>query len=295
MSLKMRIYYNAIVGGLGGLASWLIIGSALRIDTSSLLLLFVKDALLGSVVGICIGGAIGSVDGILSRSARRAIRGTVYGAGMGLIGGMLGLVVGELIYKFAHGGVIARSLGWAIFGLLVGTSEGLVNRSPRKSTYGALGGTFGGLIGGSTYERTSVFLLHLTHNRDLSLSVGSGIGLIILGACIGSLVGLVEFVLKKAWLKILNGRLEGREFIITKRESTLGKADDCDVVLPGDPQVAHQHAVIRQQHKQFVLVNKDKECATFVNKQRVTHQPLNHGDRIQIGKTLLLLRMEGKT
>ena len=69
---KQRIYYNAIFGALGGLISWLLIGLLLNFDTSRLLMLFLKDALLGAMVGICIGEAIGAVAGFtVSHSWRR--------------------------------------------------------------------------------------------------------------------------------------------------------------------------------------------------------------------------------
>ena len=87
---KHRIYYNAAFGALGGLISWAIIGFALRFSTTSLFLLFLKDALLGSVVGICIGAAIGAVDGLtISRSARKTIRGAFLGKLLNHLGGVV--------------------------------------------------------------------------------------------------------------------------------------------------------------------------------------------------------------
>jgi len=290
---KHRIYYNAVFGALGGLISWAVIGFALRFSTTSLFLLFLKDALLGSVVGVCIGAAIGAVDGLtISRSARKAIRGAFLGGAIGLGAGLLGLVLGEIIFKVAGGGVWPRAVGWALFGLLVGTSEGIANRAPPKSSYGAIGGLLGGLIGGSTYERLSLILRALTHNRDLSLTVGGAVGLIILGACIGSLIGLVEMVLRRAWLKVIYGRLEGRTLTLAKQRNILGKADSCDVVIPGDSQVADCHAEIRCERGDFVL--EAKASGVFIEtaqgKQAVTVSPLQHGDKIQVGKTIMVFQ-----
>ena len=62
MSLRMRIYYNAVCAALGGLLAWAISGLLLTFSTSSFAMLLLKDALLGSVVGVCIGGALGAVD-----------------------------------------------------------------------------------------------------------------------------------------------------------------------------------------------------------------------------------------
>jgi len=290
---KQRIYYNALFGALGGLISWLLIGLFLNIDISNLLMLFLKDALLGATVGICIGGAIGAVDGLtVSHSWRRLARGVFLGSIIGLVGGLIGLVIGEVIFKFAGGGVWPRAAGWAIFGFLVGTSEGRVQRSTAKTSYGAVGGLLGGLIGGSTYERLSTLLRAVTHDRELSLTVGSAVGLIILGACIGSLIGLVEDILRTAWLKVVVGRLEGRTFTLTRQETRLGKADDCDVVLPGDEDIYPHHAVIEQTQKTFVL--RPLADPVLVNKQPMGQSHLlKHGDRIQLGKTQVIFNLEG--
>ena len=66
---KQHIYYNAFFGAL---ISWPLIGLLLNFDTSRLLMLFLKDALLGAMEGVCIG----AVDAlILSRAWRRLGRG----------------------------------------------------------------------------------------------------------------------------------------------------------------------------------------------------------------------------
>lgn len=289
---KQRIYYNAVFGALGGLISWLFIGLFLDIDTSSLATLFLKDALLGAAVGVCIGGAIGAVDGLtVRRSWRRLVRGVSLGGLIGLIGGLIGLIVGEVIFKFAGGGVWPRAVGWAIFGFLVGTSEGRVQQSREKTSYGAVGGLLGGLIGGSTYERLSTLLRTVTHDRELALTVGTAVGLIILGACIGSLIGLVEDILRSAWLKVVVGRLEGRTFTLAGEESTLGRDDACDIVIPGDSEVTDRHAIIQQREDSFVL--EPLAQPAFVNQKRADHPfRLKHGDRIQLGKTQMTFNLE---
>ena len=289
---KLRIYYNALFGALGGLVSWLFIGRFLNFDTSWLIMLLLKDALLGATVGIFIGGAIGAVDGItVSRSWGRLIRGVMLGSIIGLVGGMSGLVIGEVIFKSAGGGVWPRAIGWAIFGLLVGTGEGLSQGSVSKLGYGAMGGLLGGLIGGSTYERLSTLLRTFTHDREFALTAGSAVGLIILGACIGSLIGLVEDILRSAWLRVVVGPLEGRTFTLSREQTRLGKADDCHVVLPGDDDVYLHHAVIEQVGKAFIL--RPVEHPVLVNKLPIgkSHQ-LKPGDRIQLGRTQVVFDSE---
>lgn len=283
---KLRIYYNAIFGALGGLASWALIGLILRFQAQGTFLLFVKDALQGAVVGICIGLALGLVDGLMvSRSAKCAVRGGCLGGAIGLVAGLVGLILGEVIFLIAGGGVWPRAIGWAVFGLLVGTAEGVSNRDARKASYGAVGGLLGGLIGGSTYERTSLLLRGLTHNRDLSLTVGGALGLIILGACIGSLIALAEDILRRAWLKGLKGKLEGRTLTLSKALSSLGRAETCDIRIPGDPQVADHHADIRQTPQGFVIQARGGQV--LVDRQPVSQQVLQSGNKIQLGQSVL--------
>jgi hypothetical protein len=286
-----RIYYNAVFGALGGLISWALVGLLLRPGTGSFWVLLAQDALRGAIVGVCIGAAIGAVDGLTSFALKKALRGILTGGIIGLGSGFAGLVMGEIIFELAGGGTWPRAVGWALFGLLVGTSEGIADNAPGKISYGAVGGLLGGLIGGATYERLSLILRALTHNRSLSLTVGGAVGLIILGACIGALIGLVEGILRRAWVKIMYGPLEGRSLTLAKEVNVLGKDDDCDIVLPGDPDVQYHHAAIVQQEGNFVLVARD--ATPYLNKRAVTRQPLQSGDMIALGRTYMIFQAEG--
>jgi hypothetical protein len=289
---KTRIWYNAVFGALGGLLAWTLIGLVLRFQTTNTTLLFVKDALQGAVVGLCIGLALGMVEGLLvSRSARRTLRGGCLGALIGLVAGLVGLVLGEVIYLAAGGGVWPRAVGWAVFGLLIGTSEGIAAGSKNTAGYGALGGLLGGLIGGATYERTSLLVRSLTHNRDLSLTLGGALGLMILGACIGAFTTLAVDILRKAWLKGVYGKLEGQTLTVTKAETTLGRGEKCDIRIPGDPTVAEQHAAILQTPQGFVL--EAREGPVLVNRQQVTRQVLQSGMHLTLGKAVLAFYAEG--
>ncbi|MBN1483453.1 MAG: FHA domain-containing protein [Chloroflexia bacterium] len=293
MSLSMRIYYNAVFGALGGLLAWLVSGFLLRSTSTSFGLLLLKDALLGIVVGACIGGALGAVQGFQDRSWKQALRGAGYGALVGLVGGMLGLVVGEIVFTLAGGGVVPRALGWALLGSAVGVSEGLAHRQRERALYGALGGALGGLVGGSTYERVSQILLRLSGSRDFSLAAGTLLGLVILGACIGSLIALVYMVIRRAWFKVIRGRLEGKDVLLTERQNVLGERE-----LPGDSQVSTRQALVeRDEQGQYSLVNLDpRSDVTCLNGEPLELQerrPLETEDRVQLGKTLLIFRMEG--
>ena len=48
---------------------------------------------------------------------------------------------------------------------------------------------------------------------------------VILGMCIGILIGLVKVVLKEAWLTVLDGYRPGRQLILSEAETVLGRAE----------------------------------------------------------------------
>jgi hypothetical protein len=171
----------------------------------------------------------------------------------------------------------------------VGSAQGLGQWSLAKVGYGVVGGLLGGLVGGSTYERLSVVLQTLV-SRDLGLSVGGAIGLAVLGVFIGGLVGLVEVVLRSTCLRFTRGLLEGQTITLDprKEEQVLGVADDCAVVVPGDPDVRRHHAVILRAGADFFIEPRDGPVLLRVaarDYEPVNHHLLCHQDRLQVGKT----------
>jgi hypothetical protein len=299
-----RIYIHTVLGALGGLIGWALTIPLAWLQLGSTVGLFLKDALIGALVGLAVGAALGAYDGLFaSRSSKRLLKGLLLGGLVGLVGGALGLIFGEAIFLLGGGGVWPRALGWALFGALVGSSQGISQLSLAKVGYGMLGGLLGGLIGGSTYERLSV-LLQMAVSRELGLSVGGAIGLTVLGVFIGGLVGLVEIVLRTAWLSCTRGLLEGQTITLDprKKEQVLGVADDCDVVVPGDPDVLQHHAAILRKGTQFViephdgpvLVRDARDVRGTREYAPVDSHTLDHEDRFQLGKTRFTFLSERK-
>jgi len=286
---RFRIARNAIFGAIGGLAGWAVITLALRFETTSTPLLLLKDALLGAFVGLCIGLAIGAADQTADGWTRRKLPRIGLSGLIGLGAGMVGLVIGELIFLWAGGGVWPRALGWAIFGLLLGVGQWQVTGLQNKGVYAGLGGLLGGLIGGATYERLSMALLGLGAGREVALTVGGAVGLVILGACIGLFIGLVETILRRAWLRFIHGPLEGKTFTLDSSRPivTLGRSDVCDILLRHDAEAGAVHAAIATKGSAFTLTPRDGPVAlrTAGGAQPVTTHLLQPGDMIQIGKS----------
>lgn len=279
MSLKLRIYYNAIFGAIGGLLSWFLLGCLSAIANYHLL---IRDVISGGLIGIFIGIAVSLADGVFSRSAKRAVTVGYYGAFSGAIGGAVGLLVGEVALFALSGGILGRAFGWLFIGLAVGTSEGIANRAPRKSSYGGIGGAVGGFIGGAVFESL----------RQVSSSylLSQALGMVILGGCIGSLIAVVQDIMKQAKIKVLKGRQEGREYPIFQERATIGRDERCDIGLFGTPGVALRHAEIRRERDNFLIYDLGESSdGVWVNRQKLTQgHPLTHGDKIQMGEAELL-------
>lgn len=292
------MYRNAIFGAIGGLVGWALISLTLRFETTGTPQLLLKDALLGALVGLCIGLAIGAADQTSDGWSLRKVPRIGLSGAIGLGAGMLGLVIGESIFLWAGGGVWPRAVGWAIFGLLLGIGQWPVTRLPSKGIYAGLGGLLGGLIGGATYERLSLVLRGLGAGREIALTVGGAVGLVILGACIGLMIGLVETILRRAWLRFIYGPLEGKTFTLDSRRAavTLGRSDACDIMLRNDPEASPIHAAIEAKNGEFAVSSRQGAVALRSGSATVavTTHVLQPGDTVQIGRSRFVFESDAE-
>jgi hypothetical protein len=298
MARLLRIYFNALFGGLGGLLGWMLFGELVSTTWD-----WWTQALIGGVlIGALIGYFVVSVDAILDRSLVRFCRFASFGAILGALGGAAGYWVGDWVnYVLVQwvgaeqnllvqvSSVLARGFGWLLFGLALGVSEGMAARSLGKMSYGAIGGSLGGFIGGVVFA----WLMLVLNKEDASYVWGQAIGLVILGACIGALTALVEEVMKPAAIKVLRGWQEGREYPLVKKASVLGRDEAADVLLLRDMKVEKRHAIIQRQGNRFLLVNNNAPPnQTLVNEEPVAGTAeLQDGDRIQLGGVILRFLM----
>ena len=289
---RRNIYYNAVLGACGGLCGWVavrLIDGVLPGTTN----VYVKDFFIGLLAGACIGAAIGSTDGlVVSRTRRRLIDGVRYGAILGAVGGAVGGILAELLLTYSEslGRILPRALAWGIFGALVGSSDGFAAKMPARIRYGVIGGLLGGVIGGATYEWLMQALKAWGGmSAGAANGWGSALGLIIVGACIGALIGLVESLLRTAWLRFINGRFEGQSRTLDPGggATTIGSSDLCHVVLFGDASALAVHAQIVPDGGKYVIQSRDG--AVSVDRNGVlpaaSSYPLQSGDRVQVGAT----------
>lgn len=79
--------------------------------------------------------------------------------------------------------------------------------------------------------------------------------------------------------------LAGKEIPATGLPATIGRGDDCAVVLK-DKRISRQHARIEAAGEGFRLVDLDSGNGVFVGEERVKELPLRHGARFRIVGTL---------
>lgn len=304
MALLSRIYFNAVFGALGGLLGWMLYGVFGEKSPASESF----NALLGgAVIGGVIGYFVVSVEAIRDLSLVKFARLATYGAALGAIGGAIGMLIGDKVNYWIVGAtaaasgetglsggtllltMLARGLGWSLLGMAIGMSEGFAARSLGKFSYGMLGGAIGGFVGGALFQ---LFYAEAVQSGTTDY-FWNAMGLVILGACIGSLSALVQAAFQPASVRVLRGWQEGREYPLEKAASLLGRAEHADIALFRDMKVEKQHAVIRRAGEQYLLVNNGAPAEqTLVNERPVAASiALQDGDRIQLGNILLRFQL----
>jgi len=90
-----------------------------------------------------------------------------------------------------------------------------------------------------------------------------------------------------ATLLVTHGLEEGRRYTLDKAVARLGREATNAIRIP-DNELSRQHAEIRFEDGEYSIVDLVSSNGTFLNGQRVTEAKLASGDRIQVGKTVLL-------
>lgn len=302
MSFRLFAYYCAICGGWAAFFGWLL-GIFIAPSTPT-----GRAGVLGLSLGLMVALGLSMLDSMWVLGLRRFFKvilrvvvACMVGALGGLIGGMLGQTLLDLSNIFFIKAIIFVA-GWTVTGFLVGSSIGafeiLASLVSKKDLRGSsakffkcmIGGTLGGLLGGSL-----AFLFKFPLSDSLFPSkhpdwlwTPTSWGFVALGMCIGLLVGLAQIILKDAWIKVEAGFRPGREMLVTKERTSIGRAEGTDIALFGDMGIEKLHAHIVQKGSQYFLEDTNTPGGTFVNDVKVTGlTPLKSGDLIRLGKSLL--------
>ncbi len=86
---------------------------------------------------------------------------------------------------------------------------------------------------------------------------------------------------------VIRGRDQGRRFELGWEVATVGR-DGSNAIQLHDTEVSRRHAEIHSDQKQHELVDLLSSNGTYVNNHRIERHQLKNGDRVQIGRTLMI-------
>jgi len=276
MNRRMRSYFYAVLGAIGGLFAW---QASNLLGLSFTPNLYVSNAVVGGLVGLLIGLFIGITEGALTRNPVQAIKAGLVGALLGIVAGGAGLPISEFLFQGVGAGLAGRTLAWAIFGALIGLAEGLIGRSEVWKP--VVGGFIGGALGGAVLELAG---------QRFGLETGKAIGMVLLGALVGLFISLIVVALSRAWLEVTSGKLKGTEFMLDKFMHAGGPAIaigssplKSEIVLP-DPDISPQHAMLTGDGSRFSLQDRSMS-GTYINGKKIERTQLANGQKIRMGNT----------
>ncbi len=318
-----RIIRYTFCGALGAVIAWAIMEPTPLLPDRMQEVSYTASFFVGLISGLIVGLAIGTAESVSMLSRREAGMSILMGALIGAGGGILGISFGNTVFNIAlslAGGpgiydaighsvpesvskhipqatpnlltflllLIGRGAGWALLGSLIGLSQGIATGSTKKMINGFVGGLLGGGIGGSVFE--ILVWIGQTGAAPLSPGMIRFITYGITGGSIGLFIGFIEEIAKKAWLVRLVGRNEGKEYMIFKPVTILGRSELVDLPVFGDPDISERHAQIVAQGQKYFIEDLGSYAGTYVNGQKITKEMLHDEDEIVIGKTRFLFR-----
>lgn len=246
-----------------------------------------STALWSAVIAMFIGLFLGIGEGVYYGSAGKAVKFGLIGAGVSLAIGYISGYIAQWMYSEMLSddpeGIYAafiRGIGWAIMGLGIGVSVGLIKPNLKRILYCTIGGGVGAFIGGFLFDYVFEVI-----PEDI---VARGVAIVIMGILIGLGVGLLEQFAKSAWLKVIRGEFEGKEYLIFDGITSIGNNSKNTIVLFKDKLVGPHHCDINLQGGKYVLNDCGTPMGTIVNGRKISNHVLRQGDAIAIGNSVLI-------
>jgi pSer/pThr/pTyr-binding forkhead associated (FHA) protein len=114
-----------------------------------------------------------------------------------------------------------------------------------------------------------------------------GLYFALVGGLIALFIGIVDLLARSAWVRLVLGRNEGKEWVVDAPQTFIGRNERANIPLFGDPNIAPMHACITKQGHSYAISDGGSAVGTYVNGQRIQSSPLFHGAQIQIGSYAL--------
>ena len=252
----------------------------------------ISSAFFSAFIACGLGLFMGIGEGVFYGSKEKAFKYAAMGAGISLGIGFVSGYIAQWMYSSMlsdsssdFSAAFIRGLGWAIMGLGVGVSIGLIKPEKKRILYCAIGGTAGGFVGGFIFNFITTALS--TGENDTGI-LPRAIGIIIMGLLIGLGIGLLEQFAKQAWLKVIRGEFEGKEYLVFAGTTSIGNNGKNTIVLFKDKLVGPHHCDIVLEGSKYVLRDCGTPMGTVVNGMRTTRHILRQGDAIAIGNSVLV-------
>ena len=291
MSTFLRKLVFGLIGLLGGLGAWPVAEVILYFQAlfPSLLIFSVAQ---GIGVGVIMGGFFGSIESITLSKRGGIIPSIFMGSLIGIFGGLIGFLLGQvslsIVLEFAlssqgfvdYGIPVSRVIGWTILGLFIGSVEGIRSLSWNKIKVGIKGGLIGGFLGGLSLEFLRLIIPEIMYARL--------VGLLIMGFLIGIFYSLIEHRYSIGVLKLLNGKLKNKEFLIVNKLTKIGASDGSDIQLKDYTGIDDHHAKIYIREDKILIANQDSASPVIINEYRIREHLLKYDDIIHIGTAKLL-------
>lgn len=259
-----------------------IIGNALRISS----------AFFSAFIACGLGLFMGLGEGVFYGSKENAFKYAAIGAALSLAIGFVSGYLAQWMYSSMItddasdiSAALIRGLGWAIMGLGVGVSIGLIRPEKKRVLFCALGGLAGGFVGGFLFNYVTELIVIGENDTGTG---GRAVGIIIMALLIGLGIGLLEQFAKQAWLKVIRGEFEGKEYLVFAGTTSIGSNGKNTIVLFKDKLVGPHHCDIVLEGSKYVLLDKGTPMGTIVNGQRIVRHILRQGDAIAIGNSVLV-------
>jgi hypothetical protein len=292
-------------GSLGGLVTWVTWVVFLTEEA-------VEDTTISNIlttmsVAVLVGMALVIGDTLQSSSTSKMGQRIGIGIGVALVGGLLLGMVANLLYTsgierifddlLASGldvtddeffdelfrrNHLNRGIAWSFIGLAAGLTVGVASLLPKRILITSGGGLVGGFLGGFLFDFMP---------GEASAQI---LGLLVTGFAIGGSIALSEEAVKTAWIEITHGGMAGKQFILYKKNISLGSSPSADITLIKDSAMPAIAATMERQGTQMVITVVDPQSPIFVNGQEAGRSPLRDGDTVSLGATGIRYRERGK-
>lgn len=246
-----------------------------------------STALWSAVIALFVGLFLGIGEGVFYGSKEKAVKYALIGAGVSIVIGFISGYLAQWMYAEMLTddpaditAAFVRGLGWAIMGLGIGVAVGLIKPEKKRMLFCALGGLGGGFVGG--------FLFNYVCDIIPNDVVARAVAIVIMGSLIGLGVGLLEQFAKQAWLKVIRGEFEGKEYLVFAGTTSIGNNGKNTIVLFKDKLVGPHHCDIKLEGSKYVLTDCGTPMGTVVNGNRTARHVLRQGDAIAIGNSVLV-------